>query len=193
MPPGIGAAAKADTGSWSDQRLITCCLRGEEWAWAALVEKYKNLIYSIPIRYRFSQDDAGEIFQSVCSTLVFELPRLRDHSTLPAWLIRVTHNQCIRQRRDTNRFVPQEVAEQPIPEEQIPDRLVEQLEREQKVREALRAIPARCQELVKKLFFEAPVRPYKIVAKELGLATGSMGLIRRRCLDQLQQLLAQKA
>ena len=34
----------------SDDRLIALCRKGEQHAWADLVEKYKNLIYSIPIK-----------------------------------------------------------------------------------------------------------------------------------------------
>ena len=43
--------------------------------------------------------------------------------------------------------------------------------------------------LVQILFFESPARPYKDVAKSLGLATGSIGFIRARCLNKLGQKL----
>jgi hypothetical protein len=36
------------------------------------------------------------------------------------------------------------------------------------------------------LFFENPARPYPEVAASLGIATGSVGFIRRRCLDRLK-------
>jgi DNA-directed RNA polymerase specialized sigma24 family protein len=39
------------------------------------------------------------------------------------------------------------------------------------------------------LFFEQPPLPYEEVAKRLGLATGSIGFIRSRCLHRLQKLL----
>ena len=32
--------------SWPDGRLVRACLRGSEDAWGALLEKYKNLIFS---------------------------------------------------------------------------------------------------------------------------------------------------
>ena len=53
-----------------DTRLVKECLRGEETAWSELVSKYKNLIFSIPIKYGFSQEEAADIFQSVCLDLV---------------------------------------------------------------------------------------------------------------------------
>jgi DNA-directed RNA polymerase specialized sigma24 family protein len=42
---------------------------------------------------------------------------------------------------------------------------------------------------VKMLFFESPVRPYDEIAKSLELAKGSIGSIRRRCLDDLRETL----
>ena len=42
------------------------------------------------------------------------------------------------------------------------------------------------------LFFETPARPYDEIAKELGLATGSIGFIRGRCLAQLRKQLEKK-
>jgi len=39
------------------------------------------------------------------------------------------------------------------------------------------------------LFFEGSARPYQEIAKELGIATGSIGFIRGRCLKKLRQAL----
>jgi hypothetical protein len=41
------------------------------------------------------------------------------------------------------------------------------------------------------LFFEQPPLPYTEVARRLGLATGSIGFIRGRCLDRLRKLLVE--
>jgi DNA-directed RNA polymerase specialized sigma24 family protein len=42
------------------------------------------------------------------------------------------------------------------------------------------------------LFFEHPPRPYEEVASSLGLAVGSIGFIRGRCLKKLRDLLTEK-
>jgi DNA-directed RNA polymerase specialized sigma24 family protein len=39
------------------------------------------------------------------------------------------------------------------------------------------------------LFFEEPARPYQEVAQTLGIATGSIGFIRQRCLERLRKRL----
>jgi RNA polymerase sigma factor (sigma-70 family) len=65
-------------------------------------------------------------------------------------------------------------------------------EKDQLVRDALRSIPERCRKMLKMLFFEQPPRPYLEVAKELGLAEGSIGFIRGRCLEKLRKALEQR-
>ena len=61
----------------SDARLVRGCLAGDHGAWHRLIDKYKNLIYSIPIKRGLSPEAAADIFQSVCVALYSELERLR--------------------------------------------------------------------------------------------------------------------
>jgi RNA polymerase sigma factor (sigma-70 family) len=176
----------------SDEELCRECLRGNEAAWSALIDKYKNLIFSIPIKYALSRDDAAEIFQAVCFELVAELPRLRKAGALPQWLIRVTAHKCLKARAQGRRFVAEEpedaVAVNPAQFE-VPEELLHRVQQEQKLREAIAALQPRCQSLVSMLFYEDPPRAYEEVARELGLAKGSIGFIRMRCLGYLRRLL----
>jgi DNA-directed RNA polymerase specialized sigma24 family protein len=66
---------------------------------------------------------------------------------------------------------------------------MQEAEREQNLRDAIRRLPVRCQKMVEMLFFEQPPKPYSGVARELGLAEGSIGFIRGRCLEKLRRLL----
>jgi RNA polymerase sigma factor (sigma-70 family) len=174
-----------------DARLVKECLRGEQAAWSELLWKYKNLIFSIPIKRGFSHDDAADIFQSVCLDLVNELSNLREPRALAAWLIRITHNKCSHSMKDKRRFgEPEENRPEPaLPAEAIPENLLRELEKEQALRTGLRALNPRCQRLVQMLFFETPPRPYQEIAKSLTLATGSLGFIRARCLEKLREKL----
>jgi RNA polymerase sigma factor (sigma-70 family) len=191
MSSAAGTAVGKAVDAASDVQLVRECLRGRESAWVALVAKYKNLIFSIPIRDGLSQDEASDIFQAVCLDLIYELPRLRDPQALAGWLIRVTHHKCYHLRRETARFTTEDEG-QPEPaaaSEEIPDNVLHQLERDQYIRNALGELSPRCRVLVEKLFFEWPSRPYQQVARELGLAVGSIGFIRRRCLNKLRDRL----
>lgn len=181
--------------AWPDERLVRECCKGNQDAWSALIEKYKNLIFSIPIKFGLSRDDAGDIFQAVCVELLTGLPRLREPKALPKWLMQTSYHQCLRWKThrmdladDTQGM---ESEQQPSPEE-LPEQILYQVQREQSVREAVSALPGRCNRMVAMLFFEDPPRPYDEVARELQLATGSIGFTRGRCLKKLRQLLEEK-
>jgi RNA polymerase sigma factor (sigma-70 family) len=187
MSPAPGKAKKIRSNQFSDAQLVKECLKGSEAAWAKLIEKYKNLIYSIPVRFGLSQEDAADIFQAVCLDLLNELPQLREPNALAGWLIQVTRNKCFHKKQALQRHGEAELDEASAEEstEKI-DELVAQLQREQMVREVLLELAPRCRKLIQMLFFEAPARSYENVAKDLGVALGSIGFIRKRCLEKLR-------
>jgi RNA polymerase sigma factor (sigma-70 family) len=173
-----------------DAKLIDKCLRGEEAAWTELVSKYKNLIFSVPIKWGFSREESADIFQSVCLDLLCELKRLREPRALAGWLIRITYNKCFHQQKLNHRNATENgQMELAVAVEEIPEYRLNELQQEEALRLALRSLNPRCHQLVDMLFFESPARPYDEIAKCLALATGSIGAIRRRCLDELRKTL----
>ncbi len=180
--------------TWPDRRMVSECLNGNEEAWNALIDKYKRLIYSIPVKYGFSPDEATDIFQAVCLELLTELPKLRKAEALPKWIIQITSHKCFHTKKDKQRTDVTDPND-PAFEQSTPARaenVLREAEEEQKLRNVLAALPDRCQELIRMLFFEEPALPYDQVARRLGIATGSIGFIRQRCLERARREL-QKA
>jgi RNA polymerase sigma factor (sigma-70 family) len=179
--------------SWPDTRLVRECVGGNEEAWAALLDKYKNLIFSIPVKRGIPRHDAADVFQRVCLLLLAELPHLREAKALPMWLIRVTSHECERWRRQEHPYAAREMYDDDaaaLPDERpLPDDMLEQIKEEQVLRDAVQTLPPRCRQLVEMLFFEVPARPYQQIAEKLGLAAGSIGFIRGRCLTRLRRAL----
>jgi len=176
---------------WPDERLVSGCLKGDQEAWSALIDKYKNLIYSIPVKLRM-YDDAPDIFQAVCLDLLSSLDELREPRALPKWLMQTCYHKCLQYRRRAEKQLLtneegeelQIVSDQPLPEDMLTE-----LEKEQTVRDAVSQLNPRCEQMVRMLFFEHPPRPYEDLARELGVATGSIGFIRGRCLHRLKKQL----
>ena len=178
----------------SDEQLIARCLKGDQEAWSALIDKYKNLIYSIPIKLGMYQD-AADIFQAVCIDLLSELPNLREHRALPKWLMQVCYHKCLRHQKIANRqveFNAEELEKSDFSRDKFPEHMLAQLQKEQMLRDAVAELPERCEQMIKMLFFEATPLAYQNIAKQLGLATGSIGFIRGRCLDRLKKQLEKK-
>jgi RNA polymerase sigma factor (sigma-70 family) len=188
----LARALDARSGPRNDRELVAACLSGDEQAWSELIDRYNRLIFSIPLKQGLNRDEAADIFQAVCLDLVAELPRLRDPQALPAWLIQTTLHKVSKWRRRTDRYVPDEgtyAENAPAPEADMPDALIRDVQQTQALRDAVAGLSDRCQRMVQMLFFETPVRPYKDVASALGVATGSIGFLRSRCLDRLRSAL----
>ncbi len=190
---GRASAPRGPHRGWEDKRLVAACLKGEEEAWSALVDKYKNLIYAIALRYGASSSEAADIFQAVWLDAYSELDKLRKTGSVRAWLITVTRNKCYhamqRKRRIAARMSDAGDDLEAYSDLTIDPVAIEDLERDQLVRDAVGKLPPRCRELVRLLFYEEPPIPYKEVASRLGLAIGSIGFIRGRCLQKLRRSL----
>jgi RNA polymerase sigma factor (sigma-70 family) len=175
---------------WPNERLVSECLNGDQEAWSALIDKYKNLIYSIPVKLRM-YDDAPDIFQAVCLDLLSSLDQLREPRALPKWLMQTCYHKCLQYRRKAEKqLLTNEAGElQIVSKQPLPEDMLSEIEKEQTVREAISQLNPRCEQMVRMLFFENPPRPYEDVARELGVATGSIGFIRGRCLHRLKKQL----
>jgi RNA polymerase sigma factor (sigma-70 family) len=177
--------------NWNDTRLVKECLSGNEAAWARLIDKYKALIYSIPVKYNLPPQEAADVFQATCVELLVRLPELREPRALPKWLMQVAHHECYRVKRLSQRVVSRD-ADEDTPEPETPpiaETLVQQTQEEQMLREAMATLTPQCRRLVEMLFFESPSRPYAEVARELGLALGSIGFTRQKCMERLRRQL----
>jgi RNA polymerase sigma factor (sigma-70 family) len=195
MPADDGSdedgAAKKEGAAWNDVRLVSECLSGSEEAWSLLIEKYKALIYSIPVKYGLPPQEAADVFQATCVELLVRLPELREPRALPKWLMQVAHHQCWSWKRQSHRTLSRD-SQPDLPEPETPaiaEALVQQTHEEQMLREAMTTLVPKCRRLVELLFFETPSRPYSEVARELGLAVGSIGFTRQKCIERLRRKL----
>lgn len=178
----------------SDLDLLRRCQDGDQLAWENLIHRYRNLIFSIPIRMGLSQDDANEVFQETCLALLGELSRIREPKALAAWLIKVTLSKCARFRRKNARL-PLDLTPEAIDTLVSPDNpssLLNELQRIQILRDSVLELASRCRTLIERLFLTVPPEPYETVAQTLGIPKGSIGFNRNRCLTQLRQRLEER-
>jgi RNA polymerase sigma factor (sigma-70 family) len=120
--------------------------------------------------------------------LVEQLGRLREPAALPGWLATTAQRECMRVLRGTRR---QPLAGTTIDElERVPDATVieEEIisaERSVALRSAFAELPPQCQRLLSMLISDPPVS-YAEIAAALGIAVGSIGPQRARCLRRMR-------
>ena len=171
----------------NDLELIQACLSGNEIAWRELVRRYGRLVYSVALRDGLSVVDAYDVFQNVFAIVFRHLRDLRDHKLLAAWLIRITHRECLRLR--THLGNSEEISEDLPDSAALPDDKVATWEFQHLVHLALEQMDPPCRKLMTALFLD-PQRPsYQEIAKLLKIPIGSIGPNRARCFKKLESIL----
>ena len=172
--------------------VVTLVMRardGDECAWAALVERYAPLIWSLCRRYRLDAADSADVGQNVWLLLVNQLGKIRDPAALAGWLATTTRREC---GRVQNRAQVRRAARYEPDADNITDGQAETIEqgllaaeRHAAFREAFTHLSPRDQQLIALLIEDPPV-PYAEISTRLGIPVGSIGPNRRRCLDKLR-------
>jgi len=187
-------ATGSPSPTWEDADLVAACRRGDQQAWAALIDKYKNLVYSISFKYRLSPEDAADVFQAAWADLYQELRQDRDVRSVRAWIATVAAHKSYQTKMKAQSRPSVSLTEL---EHRVADtgssgrELIQEAQKEQLLREAVAELPDRCRRIVDLLFFADPPVAYRDLAKLLGLAEGSIGFIRGRCLKRLAKTLGE--
>ena len=188
--PNLASDAEAMRDDPAVTDLVARARNGDKQAWDALVERYAPLIWSICRRHQLRTTDADDISQSVWLRLVNRLDRIREPAALPGWLATTTRRECRRVVRTARGSRPVDYA---LDVENLPDELartadqeVLEAERHAALRQAFGALDPFSRQLVSLLIQDPPV-PYAEISDRLGIAVGSIGPSRGRCLEKLRR------
>lgn len=83
----------------TDLDLINNCLAGNQDSFTELVDRYKNLVYSIIYRQTNNPDDASDIAQEVFLKVYKNLASYTPEFKFSTWIMRITGNHIIDQHR----------------------------------------------------------------------------------------------
>ncbi len=165
--------------------LVARARAGDQQAWNEIVERYAPLVWRMCARHRLFGADADDVGAAVWLRLVERLDSIREPAALPGWLATTTRNECLHLLKAKQRQVPVEEAELPDAEVAASDEWLLREERHIALRAAFASISQRCNALLSLLFREPPPA-YSEVSERLGIAVGSIGPTRQRCLDSLR-------
>lgn len=188
-PPQYGFRTRARRATISDADLVQACLDGDAGAWDEVLRRFGRLVYSIPRRYGFSDADADDVFQSVLTILFRKLDTIRDRDRMSSWLIRTTHRECYRVGKRSGRYAELDHDVEDVNEPAGED--AEVWERRHLVRQGLRRLGGRCEQLLTALFFASGQPSYETIARKLDMTVGSIGPTRARCFAKLEPILVE--
>jgi RNA polymerase sigma factor (sigma-70 family) len=169
--------------------LVTRANDGDQAAWNEIVERYAPLVWSICQKYRLTRPDIDDVGQSVWLLLVENLASLREPAALPGWLATTTHRECLRvvriARRHDHAYLPPSGDLPADPAAATIEQEVLAAELDAAIRAAFAELPRGCRELLSMLTSDPPLA-YREISAALGIAVGSIGPKRSRCLDDLR-------
>jgi len=83
----------------TDVELIESCLQGDEYSFEELVNRYKNLVYSIILRQTRETEEANDIAQDVFLKIYKNLASYTPAFKFSTWVMRITGNHIIDRHR----------------------------------------------------------------------------------------------
>lgn len=179
-------------GTDSTTDLVHAAAKGDEDAWNRLVGGHARLVWAVIHSHRLRPADSGDVFQTTWLRLVENLGSLRQPDQLAGWLVTTARRECLRLQRIRNREFPDpdllERSDETDLAAQSPEATVLADEERAAVARAFQKLPHRCQSVLRLVYVDPPPT-YAQIAELLGLAVGSIGITRRRCLDNLHRLL----
>jgi len=176
-----------------DTDLVSACNEGEPWAWETLVDRYRRLVYAIPLREGLTEDDAADVSQTVFVSLFEHLDDLRDPQCLAKWLIIAAQRESwsVARHRRRERFDDEAGAVLSLMRDGavLPEQRVSLLADQSLVLEALGRLRGRCRDLLWLLYYDPSEPSYAEVGRRLRVPLGSIGPTRGRCLQKLRGIM----
>ncbi|HEX4815165.1 MAG TPA: sigma-70 family RNA polymerase sigma factor, partial [Nonomuraea sp.] len=180
--------------------LVTAARDGDPTAWTQLYHRFSGLVWAMARNYLVNAADAQDACQSTWYLFAEHLTKLRDPARAGSWLATTAKHEALRVLRTSGRAVPVEDLDLLglDPDERSPELLLleaeeagERAERDRLLWETFQELPERCRQLLRVLI-ASPRPTYQEIADGLGMAVGSIGPNRGRCLKRLGELISQR-
>jgi RNA polymerase sigma-70 factor (ECF subfamily) len=79
----------------NDTEIISKVLSGDQQAYAGLVNRYQNYVFTLALRFTKNREDAEEVAQDIFIKAYRSLADFRGASKFSTWLYTIVNNTCI--------------------------------------------------------------------------------------------------
>jgi len=158
--------------------LIDRCLRGDERAWEAVVQRHWRKVFNIAYKFVGRHEEAEDLAQEIFLRIFKSLDTFDRRANFQTWLISVSRNLCIdhyrsvRKERETIDRGIDAADLSPASGDESPIAALEQRDRVVLLRQALVALPPTLRTAV--VMRDIHERSYQEIATELGLPEGTV-------------------
>src|ERR1700754_2165670 len=79
----------------NDNEIISNVLNGDQQAYAGLVSRYQNYVFTLALRFTKNREDAEEVAQDIFIKAYKALADFKGNSKFSTWLYTIVNNTCI--------------------------------------------------------------------------------------------------
>jgi RNA polymerase sigma factor (sigma-70 family) len=142
----------------NDQHYINLILNGDASAFSILVDRYKDLVFSLTIKMLKNREEAEEVSQDTFIKVYKSLPKFKGDSKFSTWIYKIAYNSCLDRLKKNKKFY-NNVPIDEFTEHQVKtiDNALENLEtkeREQAIQDCIALLPSEDGFLLTLYYFE---------------------------------------
>lgn len=142
----------------NDQLIINRILEGDTNAFSILVDRYKDLVFTLAIRMVKNREEAEEVSQDTFIKVYKSISKFKGNSKFSTWIYKVAYNTCLDRlkkiKREYNVVTIDEYTEHQVKTiDNALDRLEEQ-EHKDKIQKCLQLLPSDDSFLLTLYYFE---------------------------------------
>lgn len=177
-----------------DQIIISNILEGNTNAFAQLVDRYKDLVFTLSLRMLRNREEAEEVSQDTFIKVFKSLNKFKGKSKFSTWIYRVAYNTCLDRLKKIKREY-HVVAIDEFTEHQVKtlDNALEKMEQDehkQKIQDCLDLLPGEDSFLLTLFYFEE--QSLEEIAKVIGITANNVKVKLYRSRKKLSTILKEQ-
>lgn len=166
----------------SDAELVKLAIKGDESAYAELMNRYKKKVETIVSRIVRQKIETEDLVQEIFAKAFTSISTFKSEFSFSTWLYKIATNHCIdfiRKRRlstyslDEDYELEEDSIQREIPDwSKLPDRELFEKQRNEIIHQAINSLPEHYRKVIIMRHFEE--KSYEEIAKELKLPIGTV-------------------
>ena len=177
-----------------DQHYINLVIKGDTSAFAALVDRYKDMVFTLSLKMLKDREEAEEVSQDTFVKIYKSLSKFNGEAKFSTWIYKVAFNTCLDRLRKNKRLQPVVSLDAFAEQESISLMNVldsiEQKERKQMIQDCLHSLPGEDGFLLTLYYFEE--QSLDEIAKIIGINPNNVKIRLYRSRKKLTCLLKER-
>ena len=178
----------------NDQHYISKILDGDTRAFAILVDRYKDLVFTLALRMLKNREEAEEVSQDTFIKVFKSLGKFKGDSKFSTWIYRITYNGCLdrlkKHKQEYNCIPLDDYTERQLMTLDNAVDAMEVQEQQQAIKECLQLLPKEDAFLLTLYYYEE--QSLEEISKIMGITANNVKVKLYRSRKKLTSILKEK-